>query len=164
MGKYQGFELKATWKRERALSTKKRRISSPRVKWDVAVRVSPDGCKIVFESTDQIFIVDADGQGEPRQLTTGKGTNTHFQISPDGTSITFKSNRDGNWEIYLTQTDGVGEKRLTQNPGYDGHPVWLDSNRIGFVSDREDKPVFCVMDKEGSIIMDIDERRIITCL
>jgi len=111
----------------------------------------PDGSKIAFESANQIFVVDADGQSVPRQLTKGKGKSTNFQISPDGNFMAFESDQDGDWNVYLTQIDDANEKCLTQNHGYDGHPVWLDNNSIGFVSDMEGKPAFCMADKEGSV-------------
>jgi dipeptidyl aminopeptidase/acylaminoacyl peptidase len=74
--------------------TPPKQLTDPNGKKDTAPRWSPDGKKILFESTrsgiPQLWLVAAEG-GEPRQLTeisTGAATG---MWSPDGTRIAFVS-------------------------------------------------------------------------
>jgi dipeptidyl aminopeptidase/acylaminoacyl peptidase len=74
--------------------TPPKQLTDPKGKKDTAPRWSPDGKKLLFESTrsgsPQLWVVSAEG-GEPKQLTdisTGAATG---MWSPDGTSIAFVS-------------------------------------------------------------------------
>lgn len=74
--------------------TPPKQLTDPKGKKDTAPRWSPDGKKILFESTrsgtPQLWIVSAEG-GEPKQLTdisSGAGTGVW---SPDGMHIAFVS-------------------------------------------------------------------------
>ena len=74
--------------------TPPKQLADPKGKKDTAPRWSPDGKKLLFESTrsgtPQLWVVSADGS-EPKQLTdisTGASTG---MWSPDGTSIAFVS-------------------------------------------------------------------------
>jgi dipeptidyl aminopeptidase/acylaminoacyl peptidase len=49
----------------------------------------------------QLFVVDADGSGEPRQLTEGEYENGNPAWSPDGAQLVFVSARTEDWDLEL---------------------------------------------------------------
>jgi Ca2+-binding RTX toxin-like protein len=124
---------------------------------DIQPAYSPDGTKILFESdrsgeyTDDpnwpsaifdVWIVNADGSGEPRRLTTAEGQSPAW--SPDGQQIAFSSSRDGNYEIWVKNVDGTGTPRQithTEN-SQDGviintSPSWSVDGKIAYVSNKD---------------------------
>jgi Tol biopolymer transport system component len=86
---------------------------------------SPDGTKIVFQSTrdgqPEIYVMNWDGSGQTR-LTNNPAWDTAPVWSPDGTRILFTSLRDGPMSpaLYLMDADGKNQTRVTA--GSDG--VW----------------------------------------
>jgi Tol biopolymer transport system component len=98
---------------------------------DAAPDWSPDGSKIVFESSGRdgkydadIFVMNADGSGLKR-LTTDGGQDAAPAWSPDGSLIAFESDRDGDREVFVMNADGTGQTPLTSDEVGDGHPCWL---------------------------------------
>ena len=88
-------------------------------------RFSPDGTKIVFQSTrdgnPEIYVMNSDGSWQTR-LTNNPAWDTAPAWSPDGTKILFTSLRDGpmNPSLYMMNVDGGEQTRVTA--GSDG--VW----------------------------------------
>ena len=106
---------------------------------------SPDGQRLVFQSTrppygcDQIFVMNADGSGAPRLVSTGKGRTTCAYFLGDGKRILYASTHEGGdacppnpdrskgyvwgvfatFDIYLADLEGKILKKLTSAPGYD---------------------------------------------
>jgi subtilisin family serine protease len=86
---------------------------------------SPDGSKIVFQSTrdgqPEIYVMNSDGTGQTR-LTNNPAWDTAPVWSPDGTKILFTSERDGGGTVslYVMNADGSSPTRVTT--GSDG--VW----------------------------------------
>jgi dipeptidyl aminopeptidase/acylaminoacyl peptidase len=67
-----------------------------------------------------VFVVAADGSGEPVQLTHGDYEHSHPAWAPDGSRLAFTSDHDEDWDveirsdIYVVDPDGGGEpERLT---------------------------------------------------
>jgi len=83
---------------------------------------SPDGRQLAVTLTrdggSQIFLVNADGHGTPRRLTTLGDINTEASFSPDGSSILFTSDRGGSPQIYRQPVNGGGAERITFQNGY----------------------------------------------
>jgi TolB protein len=106
---------------------------------------SPDGSRIVFESTRDgpdadIFVMNADGSGVS-QLTRNDSYDGTPTWTPDGRFIVFASERDGNEEVYRMRADGSDPVNLTRHPGADGHPkVSPDGRLIYFNSNRSSDP------------------------
>jgi dipeptidyl aminopeptidase/acylaminoacyl peptidase len=74
--------------------TPPKQLTDPKGKRDAAPRWSPDGTKILFESSrsgsSQLWVVAADG-GEPKQLTDISTGASGGQWSPDGAQVAFAS-------------------------------------------------------------------------
>lgn len=106
---------------------------------------SPDGTKIVFESTrdgpdPDIFLMDADGTNVV-QLTDNDVSDANPVFTPDGRYIVYASEQDGNEEVHRMRIDGSEKRNLTQHPGADGHPrVSADGRLIYFNSNRSSDP------------------------
>jgi Tol biopolymer transport system component len=98
---------------------------------------SPDGqtiaitCNLAEQSTSRgLFVLRANGQGEPRLLTADANLPTW---SPDGKTILFASRRTGHWALYTIGADGAGEKQLTKGPLETVFSAWSpDGSRIAF--------------------------------
>ena len=54
-----------------------------------------------FDRPQHVFVVRADGSGEPVQLTSGEYQNAAPAWSPDGSQIAFVSGREDDWDITL---------------------------------------------------------------
>ncbi|MGD0323583.1 MAG: S9 family peptidase [Terriglobia bacterium] len=93
---------------------KVQRISDP--------QVSPDGRWIAYvqgavdfganKVVKHIWLVRAEG-GEPKQLTTGDGSDSRPRWSPDGESIAFISARGGKSQVWIIPVNGGEARQLT---------------------------------------------------
>ena len=111
------------------------------------VRLSPDGSKAVFTVTSiepdgdtkwenkyvtQLWMVNTDGTGSPRQLTT-KDNSTQPVFSPDGRQIAFTRNADGRSQIFILSLDGGEAVQLTRFKYGANAPKWSpDGKQILF--------------------------------
>jgi len=118
---------------------------------------SPDGSRIVLASNlagnYDIYIVNADGSGEPLQLTKHTGADMHPAWSPDGAKITFEAKRDeGDWNVWVVDVDGSNLRNLTANSSADdGNPDWsADGTQIVFSSNRGNDFDIYLMNVDGS--------------
>jgi TolB protein len=106
---------------------------------------SPDGTRIVFESTRDgpdadIFLMNADGSGVV-QLTRNDVPDSTPVFTPDGRHVIFASEQDGNLDVFRMKVDGSELVNLTRHPGTDGHPrVSPDGQRVYFNSNRSSDP------------------------
>lgn len=108
----------------------------------------PDGKTIALSAMSSsgfpgLFLLPADGQGEPRLLIRNAWT------SPDGKKIAFSLNEGrGEWSVHVANADGTGDVELTDPALGGGSPAWSpDGKHIAF--DQFGLHVF-VMDADGS--------------
>lgn len=114
------------------------------------VGAGPQGPLTIPLPNADLWIADADGDGEPLRLTDDGGDDRAPVPSPDGTQIVFDSTRDGNTEIYVAAADGANPTRLTHDPGEDWGASWSpDGTRIAFNSSRTGDFEIFVMDADG---------------
>lgn len=107
---------------------------------------SPDGSRIVFESTRDgkyaIYVVQADGSGL-RKLTSGEAADEQPRWSPNGKQIVFISQRDKHLQLYVMDADGSRQRRLTNVEDIDYGPMF---------SPRGDQVVFISRPEQASMI------------
>ncbi len=104
--------------------------------------VSPDGSRIAFSWSDEIWSANIDGSGLTR-LTNHPASDSQPLFSPDSTQIAFVSTRTGSPQIFVMLTDGTLPKQVTfHTAGYsladwfpDGHSVLAVGSRDHFYRD-----------------------------
>jgi Tol biopolymer transport system component len=87
---------------------------------------SPDGTKIVYFESPDVYVINADGSGRLALRSTQPLRWQDFQPdwSPDGKKIAFSSNRDGDLDIYTMDTVGSDVTQVTNLPGDEQFPDW----------------------------------------
>ncbi|HZQ22704.1 MAG TPA: winged helix-turn-helix domain-containing protein [Terriglobales bacterium] len=115
-----------------------RLISSTRM--ESGPQFSPDGSRIVFESTrsgaNEIWMCRSGGSGLI-QLTHFNSHSGTPRWSPDGQQIAFDSRVAGQADIYVMDSQGGPPRRLTSEPSSEVVPSWSRDGRwIYFASNR----------------------------
>ena len=121
-----------------------------------AVRVSPDGKKVVYtvsspvmapdksEFVTQIWMANTDGS-DSVQLTYAEKSSDNPRWSPDGKMLAFTSGRSGKTNLYALRIAGGESEQLTDVKSAVGNFAWSpDGSRIAFVmrdapTDEEEK-------------------------
>jgi TolB protein len=103
---------------------------------------SPDGNTLAVALTrdglSQIYLIAADGSGEPRRLVSSSGIDTEPFFSGDGKAIYFTSDRGGSPQVYRVATSGGAVNRVTFDGNYNVSPrVSPDGRKLAFVSRRD---------------------------
>jgi Tol biopolymer transport system component len=83
--------------------------------------------RIVFSTTDDIYVVNGDGSGL-RQLTTGAAREFDPSWSPDGRRIAYRvESGPAAADIYVMNADGSGQRRLVSglSPAWSPDGAWI---------------------------------------
>ncbi len=86
---------------------------------------SPDGKRIAYHKSYQIYLADADGTNA-RQVKTEQPFNFGPQWSADGMWVLFLCGEHKNSHPYIVRADGSGLKKLADRGGYEGVIDFLD--------------------------------------
>ena len=82
---------------------------------------SPDGRRLAVvlskDGGSQMFLINADGSGQPQRLASSSAIDTEPNFSPDGSYILFTSDRGGSPQIYRIAVNGGQVQRVT----FEGH-------------------------------------------
>ena len=102
---------------------------------------SPDGGQIAFVSWrdggDEIYVVDADGQGLER-LTHDFLGGHNPSFSPDGQRIAYYGPHEGFKHVFVMGADGKNRQRLTRDQRHHSHPTWSpDGGAIAYVISKD---------------------------
>ncbi|MBX9789659.1 MAG: exo-alpha-sialidase [Pirellulales bacterium] len=86
---------------------------------------SPDGRRIAYHKSYQVYIADADGSNVTH-VTTGQPFNFVPQWSSDGAHLMFVAGEHYNCHPHVVRADGTGLRKLADRRGYRGVVEFLD--------------------------------------
>jgi hypothetical protein len=92
---------------------------------------SPDGEKVGFRLSQDVWTVGSDGTGATN-VTNAAGTDFPFFWSPDAEKIVFSSNRTGSYDVYVINRDGTGLANITNTPGIDEQVFGWQGTQKGY--------------------------------
>jgi TolB protein len=100
---------------------------------------SPDGKRLVVtlsrDGPSQLYLVAADGSGEPQRLTRSSAIDTEAVFSPDGKQVYFVSDRGGGPQVYRVNVDGGTPERVTYSGDYNISPaISPDGRNLAYVT------------------------------
>jgi TolB protein len=122
-------------------------------------RFSPDGSKILFESSRasfrDLYVVSKNG-GEMVRLTDNREGNFDGAWSPDGAQIAFASSRHGQLDLFVMSADGSDQRRLTRHPGDSIRPAFSpDGKHLAFISGRDGRDDLFLIKPDGSELVSL---------
>jgi len=103
--------------------------------------VSSDGRWLVYHEHDpdtrqDLWVLDLEGQEEPRAFLRTEFAETDAQLSPDGRWLAYQSDETGSREIYVQPFPGPGGKYQI-SAGGGSAPVWVRQEELIFRSGRQ---------------------------
>ena len=117
--------------------------------------LSPDGSKIAFAWSGEIWTASIDG-GRLTRLTNNPANDSQPLFSPDGDRIAFVSTRTGSPQIFVMQSDGALPKQVSFHSAGYGLADWFpDGKSVLAIGSRDHSH----RDAERLIQLDITERK-----
>ncbi len=103
----------------------KRDLTKQSKEFAYGFRASPDGKRIAYHKSYQLYIAERDGSNA-RQVQTGQPFNFGPQWSPDGEWVMLLCGEHFNCHPYIMRGDGSGLRKLADRGGYGGAMEFLD--------------------------------------
>jgi TolB protein len=117
---------------------------------------SHDGSRITYTGNEDIHVINADGSGQPVNLTNSPERDNWPAWSPDDNQIVWSAGSDGNWNNFVMNADGSNVLKITDN-GQVAAAQWTRDGRIftgwGWAG-QEPFCQNCLVDADGSNIAD----------
>jgi Tol biopolymer transport system component len=82
----------------------------------MALDVSPDGKRIVFDLLGDIYSISSAG-GQAQPVMTGAAFDANPVFSPDGKQLAFISDRSGANNLWIANTDGSSVRQISKDDG-----------------------------------------------
>jgi TolB protein len=131
---YVSFESKKPIVYVHSLSENKRQVVASFKGSNSAPAWSPDGKTIAVvlsvEGGSQIYLINADGSGPRRRISTSQSIDTEPRYSTDGKLIYFTSDRGGSPQIYRMSASGGEAQRVTFRGSYNVTPRPSPDGRV----------------------------------
>jgi len=103
-------------------------------------KISPDGKRVAFLSSDQVWIVALDSTKKASKLFQARGSQSSIRWSPDGNSIAFLSYRSDHSFIGVYEPGSKSITFFDASVNNDSDPVWSpDGKYIAYIR-REGQP------------------------
>ncbi len=128
------------------LPSGERRLLSERAVAGARPAWSPDGVWIAVvrgnaQNGSDVWLIDASGSGNERQLAGGAWETRSPSFSPDGETLAFISGEAGSLDVWTVPVSGGSPRRLTQGTNPLDEPRWTprwssDGTWIAYVSSR----------------------------
>ncbi|MBN9459952.1 MAG: Tol-Pal system protein TolB [Burkholderiales bacterium] len=115
---------------------------------------SPDSRTLAVALTrdglSQIYLINSDGSGAPRRLTSSSGIDTEPVFASDGKSIYFTSDRGGSPQIYRIAVTGGEATRVTFGSSYNVSPrISPDGKMLAYLTRRDGRFLVAVRSLAG---------------
>lgn len=104
-------------------------------------QASPDGKRIAYQKSYQVYVADADGSNA-RHIKTGHPFNFSPQWSPNGSWLLFLAGEHYNCHPHVVRADETGLRKVADRLGYKGVVAFLDVP--DFHGGSSDVPVWSV--------------------
>jgi TolB protein len=159
---YVSFETQkaAVWVQD--LSTGERRMVAGFRGSNSAPAWSPDGKKLAVtlsrEGPAQLYLINADGSGEPQRLTRSSAIDTEAAFSPDGRLVYFVSDRGGGPQVYRVAVDGGTPERVTFSGDYNISPaISPDGRNLAYISRQSGAFKLMLLDLSGGAALSLTD-------
>jgi TolB protein len=151
---YVSFEKRKPVVYVHVLSSAKRLVVADFKGSNSAPAWAPDGNSLAVTLTrdglSQLYMVDAEGNGTSRKITSSSSIDTEPVFSPDGRNIYFTSDRGGSPQIYRVAAQGGDAARITFTSGYNVSPrISPDGKTLAFITRRDNRYLVATKDLAG---------------
>ncbi len=121
----------------------------------VAGATPPADGRLVFQSGEQTWVMDADGQGQYQVTGVCEGLEPSWRPGTDEIAFINRCGPTGSFEISAILSDGSGFRQLLTSEADDSGPDWSNDGRLALTSDLSgDRDVY-VMNADGSNLVNL---------